>query len=112
MEAVGQQVESRDDSEGRRLGTREEEEARRARQLEDDLKFSQRERTRDNVRMAGGIVLSLVLALPVMASSAAVRDVDLGWVLLYSGLALGQIGVLASVLWGLHRAVKRGDTDW
>ncbi len=58
------------------------------------------------------IVVSVVIALPVMMSSATVRDAELGRVLLYGGLLIGQVGVFVSVLWGLYRAVERGDTTW
>ncbi len=89
-----------------------EEHARRARELEEDLAWSARERRRDNVRMLIGIVCSLVIAIPIMMTSARVTDVEIGRVFLYGGLAIGYIGVFASVIWGLQRSVKRGDTHW
>lgn len=88
------------------------EHARRAQELEQDIAWSTRERRRDNVRMLIGIVCSLVIALPVMMMSARVTDEAIGRVFLYGGLALGYIGVFASVIWGLQRSVKRGDTHW
>ncbi len=88
------------------------EHARRARELEQDLVWSARERRRDNVRMLVGIICSLLIALPIMMSSARVNDEAIGRVLLYGGLGLGYVGVFASVIWGLRRGVDRGDTHW
>ncbi len=89
-----------------------EEHTRRAEQYAADLEWSERERRRDNRRMLAGIVASLVIALPIMLSSARVSSEAIGRVLLWSGLVLGQIGVFCSVLWGLYKAVERGDTHW
>ncbi len=89
-----------------------EEDTRRAEQYAADLEWSVRERQRDNRRMLAGIAASLVIALPIMLSSATVRDEAIGRVLLYGGLVIGQIGVFGSALWGLYKAVERGDTKW
>ncbi len=89
-----------------------EEDTRRAEQYAADLEWSVQQRRRDNRRMLAGIVVSVLVSLPVMMSSATVRDVELGRVLLYGGLLIGQVGVFVSVLWGLYRAVERGDTKW
>ena len=70
------------------------------------------ERRRDTRFMLAGVVGSVVVALPIMMSSARVTDVDVGRVLLYGGLLLGDAGVMVSVGWGLWRAVERGDTHW
>lgn len=89
-----------------------EEHIRQAEQYAADLQWSERERRRDNRRMLAGIVVSVVIALPVMLSSARVTSEEIGRVLLWGGLAIGQIGVFGSVLWGLYKAVQRGDTRW
>ncbi len=89
-----------------------EEHIRQAKQYEADLRWSERERRKDNRRMLAGIVASVVIALPVMLSSARVTSEEIGRVLLYGGLVIGQIGVFGSVLWGLYKAVERGDTKW
>lgn len=88
-----------------------EHEKRRA-QLESELQWMARERKRDHVRMAAGIVVSLLIAIPMMAMSAHVTDEDLGRGWLYSGLLIGDLGVLGSAVWGLKRAVDRGDAQW
>lgn len=89
-----------------------EEQIRQAKQYEADLQWSERERRKDNRRMLAGIVASVVIALPVMLSSARVTSEEIGRVLLYGGLVIGQIGVFGSVLWGLYKAVERGDAKW
>ncbi len=85
---------------------------RRARQLAEELAWLERERRRDNTRMIIGIVVSLVIAIPMMAMSARVTTEAVGRAWLYGGLLLGDLGVLGSVGWGLWRAVDRGDAHW
>lgn len=85
---------------------------RRRLELEADLQWLERARRRDNVRMAAGVVLSLVVAVPMMAMSAHVTTEAEGRLWLYGGLILGDAGVLASIGWGLWRTVERGDAAW
>ncbi len=92
--------------------TREAEHEKRRAQLAAELEWMARARKRDNMRMAAGIVVSLLIAIPMMAMSAHVSDENLGRGWLYSGLLIGDLGVLGSVVWGLRRAVDRGDVQW
>lgn len=71
-----------------------------------------RERRRDNVRMLLGVVVSLAIAIPMMAMAAHVNSEPIGRAWLYGGLLIGDLGVLVSVGWGLSRAVARGDAQW
>lgn len=92
--------------------SREAEHEKRRLQLEAELEGMSRARKRDNVRMAAGIVISLLIAIPMMAMSAHVSNEELGRGWLYSGLLIGDLGVLGSVVWGFKRAVDRGDAQW
>lgn len=85
---------------------------RRAAQLAEELAWVTRERRRDNTRMLLGVVVSILIAIPMMAMSAHVTSEPLGRAWLYGGLLIGDLGVLVSVGWGLSRAVERGDAEW
>ncbi len=85
---------------------------RRAAQLAEELAWVTRERRRDNIRMLLGVVISIAIALPMMAMSAHVTSEPIGRAWLYGGLLIGDLGVLVSVGWGLTRAVARGDAEW
>lgn len=84
----------------------------RAAELEAELRWLTRQRRRDNLIMMTGVLLSLSVAIPMMAMSAHVTVEAEGRAWLYGGLVLGDLGVFASVLWGLNRAVERGDAHW
>lgn len=88
-----------------------EQEARRL-ELEEELRWMAAERRRDTRLMLAGVVGSVVVALPIMMSSATVTDVEVGRALLSGGVLLGYTGVVGSIGWGLWRAVERGDTYW
>ncbi len=85
---------------------------RRRVELEEELRWMRAVRRRDNVRMAAGVLVSLAVAVPMMAMSAHVTSEEIGRLWLYGGLLIGDAGVLASVGWGLWRSVDRGDTRW
>lgn len=90
----------------------EQERVRRGAELEADLLWLTRQRRRDNLLMLAGILLSLAVAIPMMAMSAHVTVEAEGRAWLYGGLVLGDLGVFVSVVWGLNRSVERGDAHW
>lgn len=97
---------------GGEVNAEEAEREKRGKELEADLVWLARERRKDNRRMLAGILVSLCVAIPMMAMSAHVTDEAMGRGWLYGGLLLGDIGVFGSVMWGLHRGVQRGEIQW
>lgn len=90
----------------------EQERLDRATELEADLRWLHRRRRRDNLLALAGVLLSVGVAVSMMAMAVHVTTENEGRAWMYGGLALGNLGVFVSVLWGLHRSVERGDARW
>ena len=84
----------------------------RARQHAEELAWMRRLRRRDALAFLASVAASLGLGLTAMAWAVHVTDARRGMVLLYGGLAVGSVGVLAATIRWLVRAVERGDAHW
>lgn len=84
----------------------------RGRQLERELHWLERERRRDLLVMFALVALSLAVGIFLMAYAVRVTSLEVGQRYFYAGLGLGNLGVIASIGWGLWRSVQRGDAEW
>ncbi len=81
----------------------------RARQLDADARAAARERLRDQLAASAACIASAAAGLALLGYAMHTDDPVAGRIAFWGGLAVGNAGILAALLWLYARGERRGN---